>query len=224
MSAFEIPIIERVLNANDQVAQRNRAALDKAGVFSINILASPGAGKTSTILQTISRLSAQIPMAVIEGDTARVTIDADKVKKTGVPAVQVHTAGGCHLDAALISDALPQLPLDTIRFLLVENVGNLVCPASFPLGTHMDVLIASTPEGDDKPFKYPAIYRGVQALLLNKMDLQPYLDFDLENFRKGVEMLNPGLTFFPISCKTGTGIEAWTNWLLQKILAQPRWK
>jgi hydrogenase nickel incorporation protein HypB len=183
MTEFRVPIVERILNANDQLAEQNRVLLRKSGVFSINLMASPGAGKTSLILQTIACLSSQIAMGVIEGDTAKVTIDADKVRAAGIPAVQVNTAGGCHLDAALISTALIQLPLGDLQLLIVENVGNLVCPASFRLGTEMDVLIASVPEGDDKPFKYPSIYRGLQALVLNKTDLLPYVPFDIENLR-----------------------------------------
>ncbi len=217
MSQIQVPIVEKVLNANDQIAAKNLALLDKAHIYSINIMASPGAGKTSLILKTISHLAPAVSMGVIEGDTARVTIDADLIRQTGIPAVQVHTSGGCHLDAALISDALSQLPLDEIQFLLVENVGNLVCPASYKLGTHGDILIASVPEGDDKPFKYPAIYRGIRALILNKIDLLPYVPFRMDYFRRGVEMLNPGLSFFPLSCKTGQGVEEWIQWLHQKM-------
>lgn len=217
MSQIQVPIVEKVLNANDQIAAKNLALLDKAHIYSINIMASPGAGKTSLILKTISHLASAVSIGVIEGDTARVTIDADLIRQTGIPAVQVHTSGGCHLDAALISDALSQLPLDQIQFLLVENVGNLVCPASYKLGTHGDILIASVPEGDDKPFKYPAIYRGIRALILNKIDLLPYVPFRMDYFRRGVEMLNPGLSFFPLSCKTGEGVEEWIQWLQQRI-------
>ncbi len=213
MKEIRVPVVERILNANDQVSEQNRGWLHKFGIFSINLMASPGAGKTSLILQTIARLSSRVSMGVIEGDTARVTMDADKVRQAGVPAVQVNTAGGCHLDAALIASALSQLPLAEMHLLLVENVGNLVCPASFRLGTDIDVLIASVPEGDDKPFKYPAIYRGLQALILNKIDLLPYVSFDMDNFRKGVEMLNPGVAFFPVSCRTGEGLDSWADWL-----------
>jgi len=218
MPTIRVPIVERVLNANDQLAQKNRDLLKRWPIFSINLMASPGAGKTSLILQTIAHLSIHLKIGVIEGDTARVTIDADKVRQAGIPAVQVHTAGGCHLDAALIADALPQLPLESLQLLIIENVGNLVCPASFKLGTDADILIASVPEGDDKPFKYPAIYRGLQALILNKTDLLPYVPFAMDNFRKGVEMLNPGLAFFPLSCSTGEGMDQWMEWLTDHAL------
>ncbi len=196
-----VTVIERILNANDQLAAENQQRLDAAGVFAINILASPGAGKTSLILRTIEALAPRLRLAVIEGDTAPVTIDADKVTAQGVPAVQINTGGECHLDAVMFQAALPQFDLAQTDLLIVENVGNLICPANFHLGTHKTVLIASVPEGDDKPYKYPGIYRGVDALIINKIDLLPYITFDMDYFRRGVEMLNPGLVTFPLSCK-----------------------
>ncbi len=210
-----VTVVERILNANDQLAAENRQRLDKAGAFAINILASPGAGKTSLILRTIEALAPRLRLAVIEGDTAPVTIDADKITARGIPAVQVNTGGECHLDAVMFQAALPQFDLAQTDLLIVENVGNLICPANFKLGTHKTVLIASVPEGDDKPYKYPGIYRGVDALIINKTDLLPYITFDMDYFRRGVEMLNPGLVTFPLSCKTGEGLEAWTGWLEQ---------
>jgi hydrogenase nickel incorporation protein HypB len=217
MTTTRVPVIERILNANDRLAEQNRARLDGAGVFGINIMAAPGAGKTSTILQTIKALSPRVHLGVIEGDTAPVTIDADKVIAAGMPAVQVNTGGECHLDAVMMSTALPQLPLDQIELLIVENVGNLICPAAFSLGTHANVVIASVAEGDDKPYKYPNIYRGIDALIVNKIDLLPYVDFDMDYFRRGIEMLNPGVATFPISCRTGEGITRWVDWLVEKI-------
>ena len=210
-----VTVVEKILNANDQLAADNQQRLDAAGVFAINILASPGAGKTSLILRTIEALAPRLRLAVIEGDTAPVTIDADKVTARGVPAVQINTGGECHLDAVMFQAALPQFDLAQTDLLIVENVGNLICPASFKLGTHKTVLIASVPEGDDKPYKYPGIYRGVDALIINKTDLLPYVPFDMDYFRRGVEMLNPGLVTFPLSCKTGEGLAAWTGWLEQ---------
>ena len=210
-----VTVVERILNANDQLAAENRQQLDKAGAFAINILASPGAGKTSVILRTIEVLAPRLRLAVIEGDTAPVTIDADKITARGIPAVQVNTGGECHLDAVMFQAALPQFDLAQTDLLIVENVGNLICPANFKLGTHKTVLIASVPEGDDKPYKYPGIYRGVDALIINKTDLLPYITFDMDYFRRGVEMLNPGLVTFPLSCKTGEGLAAWTEWLEQ---------
>ena len=210
-----VTVVERILNANDQLAAENRQRLDQASVFAINILASPGAGKTSVILRTIEVLAPRLRLAVIEGDTAPVTIDADKITARGIPAVQVNTGGECHLDAVMFQAALPQFDLAQTDLLIVENVGNLICPANFKLGTHKTVLIASVPEGDDKPYKYPGIYRGVDALIINKTDLLPYITFDMDYFRRGVEMLNPGLVTFPLSCKTGEGLAAWTEWLEQ---------
>jgi hydrogenase nickel incorporation protein HypB len=205
------------MSANDSLAAQNRHLLDEAGVLGINIMASPGAGKTSVILRTIEALRDSLQLGVVEGDTAAVTIDADKVITAGMPAVQINTGGQCHLDAVMLAKALPALPLDELDLLIVENVGNLICPASFTLGTHFNVVIASVPEGDDKPYKYPNIYRGIDALILNKIDLLPYIDFDQAYFRQGIEILNPDATFFPMSCKTGEGVEAWTEWIVKRV-------
>ena len=213
MCAVRVPIVEKILSANDQVASINRKRLDEYGIFSINLMASPGAGKTSLILQTIQAIATRRRMGVIEGDIAPVTIDADKVIAAGMPAVQINTGGECHLDAVMINNGLDQLPLERLDLLIVENVGNLICPAAFNLGTHANVLIASIPEGDDKPYKYPNIYRGLDVLIINKVDLLPYVRFNMDYFRQGVEMLNPGLITFPVSCQTGEGIAAWTGWL-----------
>ena len=218
MTTTRVTVVEKILSANDRLADQNRARLDSAGVFGINIMASPGAGKTSTILRMIKGLAASnIRLGVVEGDTAPVTIDADKIIAAGMPAVQINTGGECHLDAVMLGGALPQLPLDKIQVLIVENVGNLICPASFSLGTHINVLIASVAEGDDKPYKYPNIYRGIDALIINKIDLIPYVEFNMDYFRRGVEMLNPGVITFPISCRTGEGVEAWVNWVAEKV-------
>lgn len=213
MPVSRVTVVENILNANDQIADRNRMRLDQAGVFGINLMASPGAGKTSLILQTIQRLAPSLRLGVIEGDTAPVTIDADKIMAAGMPALQINTGGECHLDAVMIDQGLQQLPLDQIQLLIVENVGNLICPAAFNLGTHANVLIASIPEGDDKPYKYPNIYRGLDVLIINKIDLMPYVDFNMDYFRQGVEALNPGLVTFAVSAKTGEGMDAWTAWL-----------
>jgi hydrogenase nickel incorporation protein HypB len=212
-----VTVVENILSANDQVAHLNRKLLDDRKIFSINLMASPGAGKTSFILQTIKALSPSFRIGVLEGDTAPVTIDADKVNAIGIPAVQINTGGDCHLDAIMVSKGLEKLPLEQLDVVIIENVGNLVCPAAFQLGTHINVLIASIPEGDDKPYKYPAIYRGIQVLIINKTDLMPYVSFNMDYFRQGVEMLNPGLVTFPVSCKTGEGIEEWVQWLSAQI-------
>jgi hydrogenase nickel incorporation protein HypB len=216
METVRVPVIEKIMNANDQLAAQNRVRLDQAGAFGVNMMASPGAGKTSVILQTIRGLTGTLRIGVIEGDTAPVTIDADKIISAGMPAVQINTGGDCHLDAVMMASGMAQLQLEELDLVIVENVGNLVCPAAFQLGTHANVLIASVPEGDDKPYKYPNIYRGVDALILNKIDLLPYVRFDMDYFRKGVEMLNPGVQFFPVSCQTGEGIAPWLDWLKGK--------
>lgn len=212
-----IPVVERILSANDRVAEANRARLDGAHILTLNVMASPGAGKTSVILHTLRALAGRTRAAVIEGDTAPVTIDSEKVAALGIPVVQVNTGGSCHLDAEMLCNALDRLPLDRLDLVIVENVGNLICPAGFQLGTHVNVLIASLPEGDDKPWKYPKMYRGVDALLVNKTDLAPYVDFDRAHFRRGVEALNPGVVTFPVSCRTGEGLGAWTDWVATKL-------
>lgn len=215
MGTRTISIVENILDANDRIAQTNRELFDSTKTFAINFMASPGAGKTSVILRTVQYLKDRYRMAGVDGDVAT-TIDADRMAATGIPAVQINTGGTCHLDAVMLSGALPKLNLDETDLLIIENVGNLICPASFKLGSRLDVLIASVPEGDDKPYKYPKMYRGVQAMLLNKVDLLPYFDFDMDYFRKGVEVLNPGLSFFPVSAKTGEGLDAYIEWLTEQ--------
>ena len=212
-----IPVVENILSANDRLAAENRARIDAAGVFSVNLMASPGAGKTSLIEQTLPRLKDKLHVAVVDGDIAT-SIDADRATEAGAAAaIQVNTGGECHLDAVMLHGALEQLDLNRFDLLIVENVGNLVCPASFKLGTHTSVLIASVPEGDDKPYKYPGMYCGVDALVVNKIDLLPYVSFRMEYFERGVQALNPGLVTFPISCRTGEGLEAWIHWLLENV-------
>jgi len=210
-----IPVVERILSANDKLAEENQSRLDASNVFGVNLMASPGAGKTSLIEQTLPRLAVKLRVAVVDGDIAT-SIDADRASAAGATvAVQVNTGGECHLDAVMLHQALGQIDLTTVDMLLVENVGNLVCPADFRLGTHKSVLIASIPEGDDKPYKYPGMYRGVNALVINKIDLLPYIDFKMDYFQQGVEALNPGLVTFPLSCRTGEGLDTWVDWLLE---------
>lgn len=212
----QIPIVEKILNANDQLAAENRARLDDAGVFSLNFMASPGAGKTSLIEQTVQHLSSQLHLAVIDGDIAT-SLDADRAAAAGAVALQINTGGDCHLDAVMLRSALAQLDLTQVDLLIVENVGNLVCPVNFQLGTHKSVLIASIPEGDDKPYKYPGMYQGVDALVINKIDLLPYVPFKMDFFRRGVEVLNPGVITFPLSCHTGEGLGPWLKWITQQV-------
>ena len=194
----------------------NQAIFDAAGIKAFNIMASPGAGKTSLIEKTVKRLLPSMNLAVIDGDIAT-NLDADRAKAAGAIAVQINTGGECHLDAVMLNSALKQMDLSGIGLIIVENVGNLVCPASFQLGTHKSILIASIPEGDDKPYKYPGMYRGVDALVINKIDLLPYVEFNMDFFRKGVEILNPGLVTFPLSCKTGEGLDNWIDWINENV-------
>ncbi len=210
--AIRIPVVEKILGANDRLADENRECLDTAGVFALNLMASPGAGKTSLIEQTIQALAGQLRVAVVDGDIAT-SIDADRAAAAGATAIQINTGGECHLDAVMLQNALGQIDLPETDLLIVENVGNLVCPANFRLGTHRSVLIASVPEGHDKPYKYPGMYRGVDALVINKIDLLPYVPFDMDYFRRGVEILNPGVVTFPLSCRTGDGLPAWLDWI-----------
>lgn len=210
-----IPVVEKILSANDRLANENRALLDAAGVFTINLMASPGAGKTSLVEQTVMRLGKHMQLGVIDGDIAT-SLDAERAAAAGAVSVQINTGGECHLDAVMVRSGLAQLNLNELDLLIIENVGNLICPASFALGCHLNILVASIPEGDDKPYKYPGMYRGVDALVINKIDLLPYISFDMPTFQKGVEILNPGVATFPLSCRTGEGLDVWLNWLQDK--------
>ena len=213
MQARTLSVVEKILSANDLIALENQELLDEHDVVAVNVMASPGAGKTSLILRSIEALRGQLRLGVIEGDVAG-RVDADKVAETGTPVVQINTGGGCHLDAPQVRNALQRLPLDEIDLLFIENVGNLICPTGFALGEHVNMMIAHVAEGDDKPIKYPGMFTVVDALVLNKMDLMPYLDFDLAAFRAAVRALNANAPLFEVSCKTGEGLEAWVDWLL----------
>jgi hydrogenase nickel incorporation protein HypB len=213
---MKIQVEKEILSANDQVAAENRATLDAAGLFVLNLMASPGAGKTSLILATAERLPASVRSGVIEGDLAS-RIDADTIAARGIPVVQINTGGGCHLDAPMIRSALSGLPLQELDLILIENVGNLVCPANFALGADLNVVVASTPEGHDKPYKYPGMFASADAVLLNKADLLEFFDFDVDYFRRGLEIINAGVPFFVVSCRTGEGTDAWVAWLLERL-------
>jgi hydrogenase nickel incorporation protein HypB len=221
ISQKRITVVEKVMDANNRLAAENRAILDEAKIFALNIMASPGAGKTSLIERTIKNLASQFTIAVIDGDIAT-SIDADRAASAGAVAVQINTGGECHLDASMISQALAQLELPEIDLLIVENVGNLVCPAGFQLGCHQSVLVASIPEGDDKPYKYPGMYHGVDALVINKVDLLPYVSFNMDYFKRGVEILNPGIETFSLSCRTGEGMEQWLDWVSAHVQEQSK--
>jgi len=215
----KIEVIQNILEANETIANRNQQLLDKHKVFAINIMSAPGAGKTSLILQTLTRLKGKLEIAVIEGDVAS-TVDAEKVQSKAKAVVQIHTGKmpeSCSLMAAMIESALKDMPLDNIDLILIENVGNLICPAEFALGEHKRVVISSLPEGDDKPIKYPLIFVDADAVIINKMDLLPYVDFDIAAFRHSVIGLNPEVEVFQLSCKTGEGVESWCSWILEQV-------
>ncbi len=212
---MKVPIVQGILSANDQIAAQNRRLLDDHRISVMNIMASPGAGKTSLILRTIESLRGRLRVGVIEGDIAS-SIDADRVATQVVPVVQINTGGQCHLDGTMIQRALQQLPLSEVDLLIVENVGNLICPVEFRLGEDWNVVVTSTPEGDDKPYKYPGIFTAVDAIVINKVDLLPYLKFDIAAFRKLVSGMNTGAALFEVSCETGQGVEEWAQWIFQK--------
>lgn len=213
---MKIKVLKDILSVNEQIARKNRELLEKNKVFAVNIMASPGAGKTSLVLQTIKALRNKVKVGVIEGDISS-SIDAHIVGKEGVPVVQINTGGECHLDANMIQNALTNLPLKDIDLLLVENVGNLVCPAEFNLGEHRKILVASVPEGDDKPYKYPLMFTTVEVVVLNKTDLLPYVKFNVGSFTKAVKGINAKVKIFPVSCTTGDGVSAWAKWLKEQM-------
>lgn len=209
---LETPILEK----NDKIAAENRKLLDEHGIYVIDLLSSPGSGKTSTILSTIAALRDRYSFAVIEGDIAS-DVDAEKIKEVGVPAVQVNTGGACHLESNMVKRALSVLDLDAIDILIIENVGNLVCPTDFYLGEDRKVMILSVPEGDDKPLKYPGVFQVSKAIILNKVDVLPVFDFDKEAFVSNVRRVNPKAPIFPISAVKGDGVDAWASWLADSV-------
>jgi hydrogenase nickel incorporation protein HypB len=216
MAVKVITVGEDILGANEEKAKANKKLLDSHRIMTINIMSSPGAGKTSLIMSTINHLKDRVRIAVIEGDVAS-SVDADKISEEGIPVIQINTAGGCHLDANMVERALIGLPLEEADLLFIENVGNLICPNAFALGEDQRIMISSMPEGHDKPQKYPAMFADTDIVLLNKIDLEPYLDFDTDAFKKTVTGLNPDVTIFPVSCKTGEGMDAWFSWLEKAV-------
>ncbi len=217
----KIEVVQNVLEANETIANRNQQLLDKHKVFVVNIMSAPGAGKTSLVLQTLRKLKDKLNIGVIEGDVASM-VDAEKVQNEAKAVVQINTQNmpeSCSLMAVMIESALKDMPLDDLDLVLIENLGNLICPAEFTLGEHKRVLIASLPEGDDKPIKYPLIFVDADAVIINKMDLLPHVDFDIAAFRRSVSGLNPDAEVFQISCKTGEGVEEWCSWILSQTRA-----
>ena len=215
-----ITIERKVLEKNDEVARQNRTLFADHGVFALNMVSSPGAGKTSILERTLEQLRGALKVAVIEGDV-QTDLDARRVAKYNVPAVQIVTRGGCHLEANLVRDALGNLDLKSVELLIIENVGNLVCPSNYDLGEAMKVVVASTTEGDDKPLKYPAMYRNASVLILNKIDLLPYVQCNLHVLRENALKINPSLTVFETSCTTGQGIDLWCSWLTENSRRKP---
>lgn len=213
---MEINIEQDLFAHEAELAAVNRRLFKERGLTVLNLLAAPGAGKTSLIRETVSLLKRRV--AVIEGDPAS-SIDTDLLNSLGVPAFQINTEGGCHLEAPMITKALEDFHPEPGTLLIIENVGNLICTAAFPLGESLRVVMVGVSEGDDKPFKYPDIFQGADAVILNKVDLQPFVDFDPERFRRGIEALKPGLPIFAVSCKTGSGLQAWAEWLEGTIAA-----
>jgi len=215
---MKVSVVRNILEANERISVQNREMFKKNGVFVINLMSSPGAGKTTLLERTIDRLREKIQIGVIEGDIQSST-DAERVAQKGVQAVQINTGGACHLDGNMIRDAVEQFDLAALDLLVVENVGNLVCPAEFNVGEDVKVMILSVAEGDDKPMKYPLMFQLSKVLLINKIDLLPYLDCDIDKIKADSQKLNPDQTIFEISCRTGQGLENWCDWLLDRVKA-----
>jgi hydrogenase nickel incorporation protein HypB len=212
---MEIKIMKNIMEANDKIAEENRVLFLKREIIAINVMASPGSGKTSVILQIIKSLGAEKGIGVIEGDIAS-SIDADTINRHGIPVCQINTGGGCHLDANMIRAAVKDLALKKGSLLFIENVGNLVCPSTFDLGEAVKLVIASVPEGHDKPYKYTSMFMTADVIVLNKKDLMPYIDFDRDSFYKGVRAVNQKAPVFEISCRTGEGVQDFINWIRER--------
>jgi len=213
---MEIKVLKDILSANNQIAAQNRQLLASKRIMAINLMSSPGSGKTTLILRTFEKLKDKARMAVIEGDVSS-SIDAEKLGRAGVTAIQINTGGGCHLDASMVNSALLNLPLDDIDILFIENVGNLICPGGFDLGEYLKVVILSTPEGDDKPHKYPLLFTQANALVINKTDLLPHVSFDLAAFTRTFQSFNQRAALFTVSAFTGEGIEEWGKWVMDNL-------
>jgi len=222
LSQTRMVSIERgILSKNAEYAEQNRSRLADSNTIALNLVSSPGSGKTTLLVETLKRLSGRFPLAVIEGDQ-QTSNDADRIRATETPAIQVNTGKGCHLDAHMVGHAIDHLPSVDNGVLFVENVGNLVCPAAFDLGEAKRVAILSVTEGDDKPLKYPDIFHGADLMLLNKIDLLPYVDFDVDACREAVRRINPGVEIIEVSARTGDGMDDWLNWVTNNRSARIR--
>lgn len=209
---MKVKVVTRILEANDRIAEQNRKRFQDAGVVVLNLMGAPGAGKTTLLERTIHALKPRFKIGVIEGDIVG-TDDAERIGALDVPVVQINTGGACHLDANMISEVLSELPLRELDLLIIENIKNLVCPAEFNVGEDLKMMVLSVAEGPDKPLKYPLVFRESKALVLNKIDLLPYLKSDITKMRNNLLALNPDLKIFEVSCATGAGIDAWAQWL-----------
>jgi len=209
---MKVKVVTRILEANDRIAEENRKRFDEAGLYVVNLMGAPGAGKTSLLERTIKALKPHRKIGVIEGDIVG-SDDAERIGALDVPVVQINTGGACHLDANMISEVLDEMPLTDLDLLIIENVGNLVCPAEFKVGENIKMMVLSVAEGHDKPLKYPLMFRESSALVLNKVDLLPYMNTDINKMRNDSLALNPNLKIFEVSCATGTGIDQWAQWL-----------
>ncbi len=210
-----VRIEEDILAKNNRLAAGNRALFARQGIFSLNLVSSPGSGKTSLLEKTLADLKNEINFAVLEGDQQTAN-DAERIATTGVPVHQINTGAGCHLDAHMVGHGLEHFDLDSLQILMIENVGNLVCPASFDLGEDFKVSLLSVTEGEDKPLKYPQMFRASEIMLINKVDLLPYVQFDLAKCREYAERVHPGIKIFEISCYRGEGLDAWYSWLKEQ--------
>jgi len=221
MAQINVPVVRNILQANERIAAENRRRFDQTGIYVLNLMSSPGAGKTSLLEKTIEGLSGRVGIAVIEGDLQS-SYDAERIQSKGVQAVQINTDGGCHLDGNMIQIALESLDLSEVDLLIIENVGNLVCPAEFNLGEHDKIMILSVAEGDDKPLKYPLMFQLCSVLLVNKIDLLPYTDCDMTKVRERARQLNANQKVFEISCRTGEGFAPWLSWIEEKVAQHKR--
>lgn len=213
---MEVKVLKNILSANDLMAEENRRLFASKGIFSLNVMASPGSGKTTLIMETIKRLKNEVPIGVIEGDTAG-SLDAERIGKENIPVVQINTGGGCHLEAQMVNSAAKQMPLDSIKLLIVENVGNLICPGEFELGVSKKVVLMSTPEGDNKPYKYPLMFKIADVVIVSKTDLMPYVNFKLDDFTKAVRSINQNAEIISLSAQTGHGFDKWVEWLKKNL-------
>jgi hydrogenase nickel incorporation protein HypB len=216
----KITIAQNILAANDSIAQNIQQILAARGIRTINLMSSPGAGKTTLLERTIERLHGDLGIGVIEGDIETST-DAERIEAAGAETVQINTRGACHLEAHMVLDALSEIDLASTRLLFIENIGNLVCPAAWNLGEDMRVVVVSTTEGDEKPAKYPHMFAVSQVMIVNKLDLLPYVDYDLEKVKRQALAINPNLCIFEVSCRTGEGLDAWCEWLITFAYCKP---